>query len=111
MPQVGEGIPFRSLGHATLDSLLSSLPDVCSVQRRGAQLAVTGVASRSTAHVMEMVSRQSGKKGGRAAGGGGGGRQGGWGGGSRGVELRGRERARSQVREVQEDTPPTWPPR
>ena len=36
--QVGEGIPYRPLGHASLESLLSSLTDVCSVHHRGGQV-------------------------------------------------------------------------
>ena len=99
---MGEGLPVRALGFPNLEAFLSSIPDVCSIQWRGASLTVLGVASQGTAHiqvqfigqylfsqfVQDMIDRQSNKKGGggKKSGGrrfGGGGRSyGGGGGGS-----------------------------
>ena len=73
-PQVGNSIPWSALDFPSLESLLRSLPEVCSLEGR----TVLGVASRETRHVQEMVARQNNKKvGGRRAGGGGGGHGGG----------------------------------
>jgi hypothetical protein len=35
---------------------------VCSIQWRGPDLVVVGVASKDTAHIQEMVSKQNNKK-------------------------------------------------
>ena len=105
---MGEGLPARALGFSTLEAFLSSIPDVCTIQWRGANLTVLGVASQGTAHiqvhldgqpflflncqvVQDMIDRQSNKKGGGGgkksggrrfgSGGGGGGRS--YGGGGR----------------------------
>ena len=75
---MGEGLPVRALGFPNLEAFLSSIPDVCSIQWRGASLTVLGVASQGTAHiqvqfigqylfsqfVQDMIDRQSNKKGG-----------------------------------------------
>ena len=81
--QVGQSIPFVSLGFPSLESLLRSLPDVCSLEPRGGGQVVLGVASSATAHVQEMVVKQNQSKRGRRKGGQFGG---GW---SRGYRTRG----------------------
>ena len=86
--QVGTGIPSRALGFPTLEAFLATIPDTCSVQWRGGQLNIVGVASSATAAVAALISKQSNKKsgGGRRMGGGGGGRSyGGLGGGRTGT--------------------------
>ena len=59
--QVGQSLPYKALGFKKVAALLESIPDVCSLQQRGGALMVVGVASRDTAHVLNMVNRQ-GKK-------------------------------------------------
>ena len=59
--QVGQSLPYKALGFTKVAALLESIPDVCSLQQRGSALMVVGVASRDTAHVLNMVNRQ-GKK-------------------------------------------------
>ena len=59
--QVGQSLPYKALGFTKVAALLESIPDVCSLQQRGGALMVVGVASRDTAHVLNMVNRQ-GKK-------------------------------------------------
>ena len=54
-------MPYKALGFNKVAALLESIPDVCSLQQRGGALMVVGVASRDTAHVLNMVNRQ-GKK-------------------------------------------------
>ena len=53
--QVGEPIPVGQLGFPSLEALLRSLPGVCSIERRGYDLTVLGVANKATAHVQDMV--------------------------------------------------------
>jgi len=64
---VGQSLPYKALGFNKVAALLESIPDVCSLQQRGGALMVVGVASRDTAHVLNMVNRQ-GKKQGRGGG-------------------------------------------
>ena len=59
--QVGQSLPYKAFGFTKVAALLESIPDVCSLQQRGGALMVVGVASRDTAHVLNMVNRQ-GKK-------------------------------------------------
>jgi len=64
---VGQSLPYKAFGFTKVAALLESIPDVCSLQQRGGALMVVGVASRDTAHVLNMVNRQ-GKKQGRGGG-------------------------------------------
>ena len=49
--KVGEGLPVRALGFSNLEAFLTSIPDVCSIQWRGSNLTVVGVASQGTVHI------------------------------------------------------------
>ena len=55
---VGEGIPFTKLKFNGLESLLRSLPSVCSLWRSGGEVMVKGVAGEASQHIMNMVSMQ-----------------------------------------------------
>jgi len=55
---VGEGIPFTKLKFNGLESLLRSLPSVCSLWRSGGEMMVKGVAGEASQHIMNMVSMQ-----------------------------------------------------
>ena len=57
--QVGEPLLSPGLGFPSLESLLRSLPDVCTLRYSAGQLMVMGVASSATAHVQDMVAKQN----------------------------------------------------
>ena len=59
--QVGESLPYQTLGFHSMTALLEAIPDVCSLQQRNGTLMVVGLASSGTAHILNMVNRQ-GKK-------------------------------------------------
>ena len=59
---VGTDLPYRALGFPSISSLLAALHDVCAVVRRGGQPTVVGVAGTDTAHIKDMVDRQSTKR-------------------------------------------------
>eukprot|EP00092_Neocalanus_flemingeri_P036174 GFUD01039385.1.p1 GENE.GFUD01039385.1~~GFUD01039385.1.p1 ORF type:complete len:862 (+),score=224.23 GFUD01039385.1:55-2640(+) len=67
---MGEGIPFRQLQFQSMESFLRSIPDVCSVEWRGGELVVAGVADESTQHIVKMVRLQKTKTKRRKRGGG-----------------------------------------
>ena len=68
--QVGEPLLTPSLGFPSMESLLRSLPDVCTLRHSGGQLVVMGVASSATAHVQDMVAKQNTARRGKKRGGG-----------------------------------------
>ena len=68
--QVGEPLLTPSLGFPSMESLLRSLPDVCTLRYSGGQLVVMGVASSATAHVQDMVAKQNTARRGKKRGGG-----------------------------------------
>ena len=68
--QVGEPLLTPSLGFPSMESLLRSLPDVCTLRHSGGQLVVMGVASSATAHVQDMVAKQNTTRRGKKRGGG-----------------------------------------
>eukprot|EP00092_Neocalanus_flemingeri_P098273 GFUD01125307.1.p1 GENE.GFUD01125307.1~~GFUD01125307.1.p1 ORF type:complete len:101 (-),score=34.42 GFUD01125307.1:98-400(-) len=55
---MGEGIPFSQLQFQSMELFLRSIPDVCSVEWRGGELVVAGVADESTQHIVKMVRLQ-----------------------------------------------------
>ena len=67
--QVGEPLLSPSLGFPSLESLLRSLPDVCTLRYSAGQLVVMGVASSATAHVRDMVAKQNTARRGKKRGG------------------------------------------
>ena len=67
---MGEPLLTPSLGFPSLESLLRSLPDVCTLRHSGGQLVVMGVASSATAHVQDMVAKQNTARRGKRRGGG-----------------------------------------
>ena len=67
--QVGEPLLSPGLGSLSLESLLRSLPDVCTLRYSAGQLVVMGVASPATAHVQDMVAKQNTAKRGKRRGG------------------------------------------
>ena len=57
---VGEGIPYRKLGYDSLESFLTSVPDVCRMTRRpNGEVVVIAVADESTKHIQDLVSKQA----------------------------------------------------
>jgi len=58
---MGEGIPFRQLQFQSMETFLRSIPDICTVQWRGGELVVAGVADENTQHIVKMVSLQKTK--------------------------------------------------
>ena len=79
---MGEPLLSPSLGFPSLESLLRSLPDVCTLCYSAGQLVVMGVASSATAHVQDMVAKQNTARRGKKKGGVGGAVVGGRGGAS-----------------------------
>ena len=77
---MGEPLLSPSLGFPSLESLLRSLPDVCTLRYSAGQLVVMGVASSATAHVQDMVAKQNTARRGKKRGGAGGAFNGGRGG-------------------------------
>ena len=67
--QVGEPLLSPTLGFSSLESLLRSLPDVCTLRYSAGQLVVMGVASSATAHVQDMVAKQNTARRGKKRGG------------------------------------------
>ena len=67
--QVGEPLLSPSLGFPSLESLLRSLPDACTLRYSAGQLVVMGVASSATAHVQDMVAKQNTARRGKKRGG------------------------------------------
>ena len=55
---VGEKIPYQKLNFASLESLLRALPSVCSLQRYGGEVMVSGVAGEASQHIQNMVAMQ-----------------------------------------------------
>ena len=86
---MGEPLLSPSLGFPSLESLLRSLPDVCTLCYSAGQLVVMGVASSATAHVQDMVAKQNTARRGKKRGGVGGAVNGGRG-GARGAFSGGR---------------------
>lgn len=59
---VGEGIPYRRLGFDSLETFLTSVPDVCRISRRPTgEVVVVAVADESTKHIQDLVSKQASK--------------------------------------------------
>jgi len=59
---VGENVPFRKFGFSNLESFLYSIPDVCKISRDCGVLTATGVASKATEHIEQMVVQQKSNK-------------------------------------------------
>ena len=58
---MGRDLNYRALGHATLLDLLRSMPDTCEVLDTGTgagSALIKAVASDSTKHIADMVSKQ-----------------------------------------------------
>ena len=55
--QVGESLPYQTLGFHSTTALLEAIPDVCSLQQRNGTLMVVGLASSGTAHILNMVTK------------------------------------------------------
>jgi len=66
---VGQPLLSPNLGFPSLESLLRSLPDVCTLRYSAGQLVVMGVASSATAHVQDMVAKQNTARRGKKRGG------------------------------------------
>ena len=66
---MGEPLLSPGLGFPSLESLLRSLPDVCTLRYSAGQLMVMGVASSATAHVQDMVAKQNTSRRGMKRGG------------------------------------------
>ncbi|KAL2078906.1 hypothetical protein ACEWY4_024650 [Coilia grayii] len=63
----GEHIPYKQLGHPTLDALLLAMPAVVRMERaRSGEMVCFAVVSNETAHIAKLVARQrTAKKTGR----------------------------------------------
>ncbi|TRY71634.1 hypothetical protein TCAL_05296 [Tigriopus californicus] len=59
---IGTNIPFRDLGHATLEEFLDHAPDTCRVARTAQGYVLHGVATSETAHIAALVAKQAPKK-------------------------------------------------
>lgn len=59
---IGTNIPYRDLGHTTLEEFLDHAQDTCRVTNTSQGYVLHGVATLETAHIAALVAKQAPKK-------------------------------------------------
>ncbi|XP_017875887.1 uncharacterized protein LOC108622490 [Ceratina calcarata] len=54
----GRSIPWRKFGHCSVQSLLSSMPDIVKMEEKNNEVIITGIPSEKTMHITKMVAHQ-----------------------------------------------------